>query len=106
MAATVSLVNDRPFRLADSGMEAALMTIALDNSYPAGGYSLTGHKLGKIQWMLFGGDAGGYSFDWDRVNQKLKVMDVPTTPSHSAQVECAATTNLSAVTVVAIGVGR
>jgi len=68
-------------------------TIALDNSYPSGGYDLTG--IVPSNYTILHVDVqpvAGYQFGWDRANGKLKVFDAAT------GAEIAGTTDLSAVT--------
>ena len=46
-----------------------------DNSYPTGGESLTAADLGlNTVHSLFAEPAGGYSFEYDHANSKLKVF--------------------------------
>lgn len=82
-------------------------SIALDNSYPTGGYalSLTGVRRIEALWPCGGsGAANGYDYEWDAAAQKAKAYR--TDQIDDPQEEVPAATDLSAVTAlqfVAIG---
>ena len=50
-------------------------SVALDSSYPTGGYPIPARKVGLCYLEYFGADDGygGYLFDYDYVNNKLRV---------------------------------
>lgn len=87
---------------------AVLFNLAFDSSYPTGGEALTPNNLGMEQIvMLIIQCQGGYSFEYDISNQKVKAYWVDTTVDGAPQAEVANTTDLSGVTGVqclAIGV--
>lgn len=70
-----------------------------DSSYPTGGEDLTRATLGFVNIEnVTATNAGGYVFEYDRANQKLKAYWVDTTVDGAALAEVAAATNLSSVT--------
>lgn len=69
-----------------------LATFLFDSSYPTGGESLPLATLGLLRVDSFIADgAGGYAFQWDNTNKKVKAFSASGT-------EVANTTDLSAVT--------
>jgi hypothetical protein len=77
-----------------------------DSSYPTNGEDLTRAQLGFV--VIESADfspAGGYTFDYDRTNQKVKAYWVDTTTDGAPQAEVANATNLSAVTTRAVFTG-
>lgn len=89
-----------------------VVDVTFDSSYDTGGESFTPSNVGlhEIDAVIVTGDTGGYVIEYDRANQKLVAYqqtdpaaiggaDIPLT-------EVAAATDLSAVTVTAIAIGR
>lgn len=76
------------------------LALALDNSYPTGGYALAladdipGHSVLFVDVQ----PVAGYLFSWDRANGKLIVLDAAT------GAEIADTTDLSSVTGLVVTV--
>ncbi len=52
-------------------------TLALDSAYPTGGYPLAPSKLGGMRYIdrMDINDAQGFTFEYDYINQKLKVFN-------------------------------
>lgn len=48
--------------------------ITLDNSYPTNGYSIAGLAPNSKVVSMFAANGGGYIYEFDYDNQKLKVM--------------------------------
>lgn len=71
MSLTVSNLKRTKF----SNLKGAVADITFDDSYPTGGESLTPENLGlSVIDFLVAENAGGYIFEYDRVNKKLKVL--------------------------------
>lgn len=70
-------------------------TVALDNSYPTGGYSIALNQFGLQNRVdiLLAEDAKGYGFEWDYTNKKLKAYSTGGTEVTNA-------TDLSAITAL------
>lgn len=68
--------------------------------YPDGGYDVSNivGLFDHIEGMIIG-SAGGYTFEFDKANNKVKAYSTPGT-------EVVASTNLAALTVPFIAVGR
>lgn len=81
MAATLTLLKDG-YDVWGGRTKVQQCSIALDSSYPTGGYSLPATKFGmKAIWNVFIGDAGttgggGYRYFYDIPNSKLMVYQV------------------------------
>jgi hypothetical protein len=81
MSLTVTLTKDGNDVWGRTRVQHA--SLALDNSYPTGGYSLPATKFGmRALFNMLIGDmgvsgTGGYRFAWDSVNSKLMVYRVP-----------------------------
>lgn len=68
-----------------------IMDVTFDSSYATGGEQLTPAMVGLVRVdKLTASEAGGRSFPYDRVNQKLQ--------AYGGTTEVVATTDLSAVT--------
>ena len=75
-------------------------TIALDNSYPTGGYAIDVPNNARITTMVCGA-AGGYTFHFIASTQKLKVYRGDNTNAAAAPgVEVSNAVDLSAVPAV------
>lgn len=77
------------------------LTVAFDSSYPTGGEAIdaAGNRQFSSVWAV--GGTGGYSFSWDRANQKLLAYySDNNNAADSAQIEVPNTTDLSALTAV------
>lgn len=100
MAATPTIVR----RGAAGDLFERIVDVALDNSYPAGGYALTPQQLGfglNGSIVLVDGIAsktGGWEAAWDYTNGKLQVFD-SSGAVNAAMHEVAAATNLTGVVV-------
>lgn len=130
MASTVSVIE----RTKLAGRFFVIADITMDNSYPTNGLAVSPRQLGlnAIDFLL-PANAGGYSFEYDHANKKLKAF-VPVgviadagvsgadntimksaagtlevagtgTAFQQAAVEAANATNLAAVTVRVMAVG-
>lgn len=77
--------------------------ITFDNSYPTGGLALTPANLGfsdpATELVVLAHPAGGYTFQYDAANQKLKSFT-------SGGTETTNATNLSAITTFVRVLGR
>src|SRR5579872_5897776 len=73
--------------------------ITLDNSYPTGGYSITPSLLGfsQVRAVIVNSHTGGYVYEYDIVNQKLKAYRQ--TAATGALVEVPNTTSLTGIIV-------
>lgn len=69
MAATVVVDHDIPIGKTE---HLYSLTIALDNSYPTGGYSIDPSGNSSLDTVV-AGNKGGYGFAWSRSTQKLLV---------------------------------
>jgi hypothetical protein len=98
VAATPTVIAQ--WDLAGSGQQANLLSIALDTSYPTGGYAIDIGGNTALNQLVVCGEKGGYDWDWDAANQKLKAYS-------TAATEVANTTNLQASgPIIAIGIGK
>lgn len=102
MAITVTKDTRFPNRVSQGNkVGQAILTgsIAFDSSYPTGG-----EDAGDISDYFRNLDsilieaAGGYSFEYDATNDKIKAYWVDTTVDGAPQAEVANTTDLSGVT--------
>ena len=68
MAATLSGTGTKP-----DATKLAFALLALDNSYPTGGYAIDFTSIGirDVQFIVVE-NTSGYDFAWDRVNKKLQ----------------------------------
>jgi hypothetical protein len=82
-----------------SAPKMAIANVALDSSYPTGGYTLKPSDFGSSTAIDFVAtqSPAGYDFEFDYVAYKLKAYRVNTTGAALGEVPAA--TNLSAVTV-------
>lgn len=90
------------------GANMVVASITFDSAYPTGGEPLTPASLGvsTIQ-ALIPAPAGGYVFEYDYANKKLKAMIGDNNNTNdSPLVEEANDTNLSAVTCRVVVFGR
>jgi hypothetical protein len=89
-----------------SGLNVYVGTIALDSSYPTGGEAIDHADVERFDVILVAG-GGGYIFEWDAPNQKLKLMIGDNNNAADAvAVEAANATDVSALTAlpfVAVG---
>lgn len=90
MAATPTIIK----RISRGGVRTNYLDVALDSSYPTGGYALSFNQLGfaKAPLLVDAEQATGRTYWYDRANQKLVAFS-------TAATEVANATNLSAVTV-------
>jgi hypothetical protein len=81
-------------------------TVAFDSSYPTGGEAIDLAGNESVDIMLCSHE-DGYSFLWDRANQKLLVYYVDNNAAgDSAQIQVPDTTDISSITAcpfIAIG---
>lgn len=93
MAATVKT------RVSVPNFKVGVADITLDSSYPTGGYALSPSAFGFSSWIesAMTQAVGGFEFEFDFVNQKLKVYRVNTTGAALGEVPAA--TDLHTVTV-------
>lgn len=106
MGLTVADVNPRSTDL--FGLhKVRFVTVAFDSSYPTGGESLTAANLGLAGIVhVQAGSAGGYVFEYDHTNKKLKAfMGDNNNAADGPLIEVADTTDLSAVTCRAVVYG-
>lgn len=98
----ITLTQFRSPNRSDLGNKFAnLWTLALDNSYPTGGYAVTAAQLSliTIDQILVSGDQKGYTFGYVPATGKLIGYS-------TAATEIVNTTDLSAITgihLIAIG---
>jgi len=83
--------------------------IAFDASYPTGGEALTPSDFGMtyaIEAVIAFGAKGGYEFDFDKANQKLKAIYYDyDAAADGAAIEVANATDLSAVKPLCLVIG-
>lgn len=84
------------------GVKLCVVELTFDSSYPTGGEALTPAMVngfeGDIDWLICIGDSGGYVFDWDNTNGKIKAYWADyDAVADGALVEVADTTDLSGV---------
>lgn len=97
MAATTTI--DRSVNL-EAGFTLSHGRISFDNSYPTGGEALDPTGQSFFDTVFFETRAG-YSFEWDKANQKVIVYYVDNNAAgDSAQIQVPDTTDLSALTDV------
>jgi len=97
----VAITRVRKVRTKNLWVHVIYENVTLDNSYPTGGYQITPEQLGLREILhVEAGMAGGYAFEWDYANSKLKVMRFDYDASGDGPaIEVPAGTNLSGVTV-------
>lgn len=85
-----------------------VMQITFDSSYPTGGESFTAAMAGmaEVKGVFLSPLASGYMVQWDRANAKLQVFVEEAVAAGGPLLEVADTTDLSALVVVALVVGR
>lgn len=92
------------------GKNVLLVKITFDSSYPTGGEALAPADIdgieGDIDYLWCVGDSGGYVFDWDNTNGKIKAYWVDTTVDGAPLAEVADTTDLSAIAPYFLVVGN
>ena len=73
--------------------------VTLDASYPTGGYSITPANLGftKVKAVIIQSHTGGYVYEYDVANQKLKAYRQ--TAATGALAEVPNTTSLTGIVV-------
>jgi len=107
MALTVTLDSRFPNLLKGENLGIATGTIQFDSSYPTGGEALTDlSKYFKDLYCVITDVKGGISTGYDRSADKLLAYWVDTTTDGAALAQVDDTTDLSAVTVSFIAVGR
>jgi hypothetical protein len=83
-----------------SGLSVFVGTIALDSSYPTGGEAIDHADVERFDVLTVAG-GGGYIFEWDAPNQKLKLMIGDNNNAADAvAVEAANTTDVSALSAL------
>ena len=93
----------------EGNQKRVIQTIALDSSYPTGGYALTGSTLGcdvALHDVTFNQGTGGYVYNYDYTASKVKLFWSNGTGAVLSEVTNA--TDVSAVTalrVCAVGKG-
>lgn len=105
MAATVT----NTARLKTNNGQIVISTVLLDSSYPTGGEAITANQLGlgTIQGVLVAGNAAGYGAEWVAADNKLKMYHVDNNAAgDSAMIEVPDETDLEAVTVTVLAIGR
>ena len=88
----------------------ALLRVTFDSSYPTGGEALNFKQyVGFTPDVAFFSQraplTGGYTFVWDRTNNKILVFWVDTTVDGAAMSEVANTTNLSTLVLDVLLIG-
>lgn len=86
-------------------------TITFDASYPAGGEAFDGNDIGlpTLESLSFNQGEDGFVFHWDATNEKIVVFGQEPTNATAGVIglsEVAAATDLSAVVVEYIAVGK
>ena len=72
MAITITQRSGDPVNFGGT-VRYSTLTIALDNSYPSGGESITPASLGFSQFdVVMAEPTLGYNFEYDHTNNKLK----------------------------------
>lgn len=104
MAATISVKD----RLKLSNAFATVTDVTFDSSYVTGGLAVDPGSLGlESVALLQASNSGGYAFEYDYTNKKLKAYRADyDAVADGPLVEVPATTNLSAVTTKVISFGR
>jgi hypothetical protein len=103
MAAVATVTKSEQLQ---SGLTLFVGTIALDSSYPTGGEAIDLSNAERLDVLIVAG-GGGYIYEWDAPNQKLKLMIGDNNNAADAvAVEAANATDVSALTAlpfVAVG---
>lgn len=98
-------IESRNFSRTNDNYATVSGTIALDSSYPTGGYPVAGMTNGaakfglKVCQMAWFSHQGGYLITYDQVNDKVKIFQQ--SAATGALTEVPNATNLSAVPAVA-----
>lgn len=103
MAVVVALLK----RAKNLTLHQNIAEVTFDNSYPTGGEPVTPAQFGvrSIDMMLITNN-GGYIFEYDHVNNKIKAYNSTTGVAlASPGSEVVAATNLSAVVLRALVIG-
>jgi hypothetical protein len=97
----MALTKDKFQNSGFSNKRANLLEVDFDASYPTGGEALTPNDFGlsKIEMMIIEPN-GGYVFEYDATNSKIKAFWVDTTTDGAPLAEVVDTTDLSGVTGV------
>ena len=80
------------------GMKVEVGTYAFDSEYATGGEAMAFNSFNTVAYVN-AANRGGYSFEYDATNKKLKAYN-PSTGSATPQIEVASSTDLSALSDV------
>ena len=84
-----------------------LGSITFDASYPTGGESFDKANIGLVQLdRLMVDPTGGYLFEWDATNAKIKVRQATAAHSHTENTAAAYTQNASTAASTAAVAGE
>jgi hypothetical protein len=91
------------------GKKIGWVDITFDSSYPTGGEAIAATDIdgltASIDVLLFFSDSGGYVFDYDDANDKIKAYWVDTTTDGAPMAQVANATDLSGVTAKFLFIG-
>lgn len=87
------------------GRRMHVYTIAFDDAYPTGGEAVTADNVGltRIDNAIIA-PAGGFVFQWDQANSKIKAYWVDTSTDGAAMAEVVDTTDINASLTAILGI--
>lgn len=93
------------FKSEVEGRRMHAVTLAFDDAYPTGGEALTADNVGlsRIDQAIIA-PAGGFVFEWDQTNKKVKAYWVDTSTDGAAMAEVPNDTDINAALTAVLGI--